>query len=96
MGAPETYMPPTDAELLTELGTLSAHKYLSPSIFERRELIIEDLIEREVLEPSFDNPFPHRIATLFDFVGPDKETNEHIYSVAFSKQLLRSPNDNEN
>lgn len=94
----EKYFPPAQSveELLTELATVSACKRLTPPNFRKRERLIKELVERDVLRQSFDNPFTFRISSWFDFVEPNKEEHERIYQAAFSKQLLGKPhNDNQ-
>lgn len=78
-------------EVLTELGTLSGHKYLSPDKVARREELIKELIERDVLKPGFNPISSDKIPTFFTFVGVENFENEQIYMDAFAKQLMHKP-----
>lgn len=81
----------THDDQIRELGRLSGHKYLSPSMMEERQEIIGALIEEGVMVARFDNTLMNSICTFFDFIEPNKAHNERIYQEAFGKQLLKSP-----
>lgn len=82
---------PTIAEQIAELGRLSGHKYLSPFMMQKRQALIQDLIDADIVYPRFDNTMMNSICTFFDFIDPNKEEYERIYQEAFGKQLLRNP-----
>lgn len=81
---------PEISELIAELGYVSAHKYLNTENFQRRELIIQELLEGGIIEPIFENPFPGKISTLFDFTGDDAMENYNIFMKAFSAKLTEN------
>ena len=85
----------TTDDLIEELGRLSAHAYLTKDMLLDRHDIITELIEERIMAPRFDDEMLNSFCTFFDFVGPNKEHHERLCQAAFSKQLLRSP-ENEN
>lgn len=78
-------------EVLTELGTLSGHKYLSPDKVTRREELIRELIDRDLLIPTFEPLSPDKVPAFFTFAGIDRNANYKIYMDAFAKQLMHKP-----